>query len=92
MIDSNVLMTKIVGSKVKLNALATIIGVVFFSALWGLIGTFMAIPIMAILKVIFDDVPAFHPFAIIMGDDAAVQSASKPVFRKIAATVSKEKK
>jgi len=87
MIDSNILMTKIVGSKVKLNALATIIGVVFFSALWGLIGTFLAIPIMAILKVIFDDVDAFRPFSVIMGDDTSVKSASKPVFRKIAATV-----
>ena len=87
MIDSNILMTKIVGSKVKLNALATIIGVVFFSALWGLVGTFLAIPIMAILKVIFDDIEAFRPFAVIMGDDTSVKSASKPVFRKIAATV-----
>jgi predicted PurR-regulated permease PerM len=87
MIDSNLLMTKIVGSKVKLNALATIIGVVFFSATWGILGTFLAIPIMAILKVIFDDVEAFHPFSIIMGDDASVKSVSKPVFKKIAATV-----
>lgn len=89
MIDSNILMTKIVGSKVKLNALATIIGVVFFSALWGIVGTFLAIPIMAILKVIFDDVEALHPFAIIMGDDSSIQSASKPVIRRIAATVRK---
>jgi predicted PurR-regulated permease PerM len=87
MIDTNILMAKIVGSKVKLNALASIIGVVFFSATWGLAGTFLAIPIMAILKVIFDDVEAFHPFSIIMGDDAAVQSASKPVLKKLASTV-----
>lgn len=92
MIDSNVLMTKIVGSKVKLNALATIMGVVFFSALWGLVGTFLAIPIMAILKVIFEDVPAFHPFAIIMGDDVSVKSASKPVFQKIATAVRRQAK
>jgi putative permease len=87
MIDSNILMAKIVGSKVKLNALASIIGVVFFSATWGLVGTFLAIPIMAILKVIFDDVEAFRPFAILMGDDSAVQSASKPVLKKIVSTV-----
>jgi len=87
MIDSNILMAKIVGSKVKLNALASIMGVVFFSALWGIVGTFLAIPIMAILKVIFDDIAAFHPFAVIMGEDTSVKSASKPVLRKIAATV-----
>ena len=47
---------------------------------------------MAILKVIFEDIPAFHPFAIVMGDDVAVQSASKPVLRRIAATVRKRTK
>lgn len=87
MIDSNILMTKIVGSKVKLNALATIMGVVFFSAVWGLAGTFLAIPIMAILKVIFEDVEGLHPFSLIMGDDASVKSVSKPVLRKLANTV-----
>jgi len=92
MIDSNILMAKIVGSKVKLNVLASIIGVVFFSATWGLAGTFLAIPIMAILKVIFDEVEAFHPFAILMGDDVAVQSASKPVLRKIASSVRRSAK
>ena len=92
MIDSNLLMPKIVGSKVKLNALATIIGVVFFSALWGLTGIFLAIPILAILKVIFEDVPAFQPLAMVMGDDNAVQSVSRPVLRRIASTVRRRAK
>lgn len=87
MIDSNILMTRIVGSKVKLNALATIMGVVFFSALWGIPGTFLAVPVMAILKVIFEEMEPFKPLAIIMGDDAQVQSASKPILKKIANTV-----
>jgi predicted PurR-regulated permease PerM len=72
MLDSNVLMPKIVGSKVKINALATIVGVIAFTALWGIPGTFMAVPLMAMLKVVFEEVPAFRPFAILMGDDAQV--------------------
>jgi predicted PurR-regulated permease PerM len=92
MIDSNILMPKIMGSKVKINALATILGVIVFSALWGIPGTFMAVPIMAIMKVIFEEIEGLHPFAIIMGDDDTEKSLSKPVIRRIARTVTGRKK
>ncbi len=90
MTDSNILMPKVVGSKVKINALVTIMGVITGSAIWGIPGTFLAVPMMAILKVIFEDIEAFHPFAILMGDDHEVASMSKPMIRKIIYRVSKK--
>jgi predicted PurR-regulated permease PerM len=88
MLDSNILMPKIMSSKVKLNALATIIGITTGTLLWGIPGTFMAVPILAIMKVIFEEIEAFQPLAILMGDDdSEVKSLSKPVLRKIANTV-----
>jgi predicted PurR-regulated permease PerM len=87
MLDSNILMTRIVGSKLKLNALATIVGVITGSALWGIPGTFMAVPIMAIMKVTFEEIEALHPFAILMGDDSEVKSLSRPVLHRIAKSV-----
>lgn len=92
MLDSNLLMPKIMGTKVKLNALATIIGIITGSALWGIPGTFMAVPIMAMMKVVFEEVEPFRPFAILMGDDTEVKSLSKPVLRRIAGSVNKKKK
>ncbi|HWJ91885.1 MAG TPA: AI-2E family transporter, partial [Flavisolibacter sp.] len=89
MIDSNILMTRIVGSKLKLNALATIVGVITGSAIWGIPGTFMAVPIMAIMKVTFEEIEALHPFAILMGDDSEVRSLSKPMLHRIAKSVRK---
>jgi predicted PurR-regulated permease PerM len=90
MLDSNILMPKIVGSKVKINALATIIGVITGSALWGIPGTFMAVPIMAIMKVAFEEIEPLRPFAILMGDDTEVRSLSKPVLKRIARTVGRK--
>lgn len=87
MIDTNILMPKIVGSKIKINALTSIIGVVAGSALWGLAGTFMAVPIMAVMKVVFEEVEPFRPFAVLMGEDTEVKSLSKPVLKRIAGTV-----
>ena len=83
MVDSNILMPRIVGSKVNINALATIVGVVIGSALWGIPGTFLAVPIMAILKVLFEAVPAFQPLAMVMGDDIEVSAGNNFIVKKI---------
>ncbi|MBC7862457.1 MAG: AI-2E family transporter, partial [Bacteroidia bacterium] len=53
-IDNNFLIPKIVASKVRINALASIIGVITGGLLAGIMGMFLAIPIIAIIKVIFD--------------------------------------
>jgi predicted PurR-regulated permease PerM len=92
MIDSNILMPKIVGSKVKINALATILGVITGSALWGIPGTFMAVPIMACMKVIFEEVESLQPFAIIMGGDDTAPRTTAPVITRIRKTVTRQKK
>ena len=91
MIDSNILMPKIVGSKVRMNALATIIGVIIGSALWGIPGTFMAVPILAILKVSFEEIAPFRPFAMLMGDDDSEKSLSRPIIKKLVSRVKRKK-
>lgn len=69
LVDSNVLLPRIVGSRIKINALTTIMGVIVGGAIWQVPGMFLAVPAMAILKVFFEEVPAFQPFAILMDDD-----------------------
>lgn len=76
-LDSNVLFPSIVGSKVKINALITIIGVVLGNMLWGIPGMFLAIPSIAIIKIICENIEEMHPWAILLGDE------SKPKVKKI---------
>jgi predicted PurR-regulated permease PerM len=68
-IDNNILMPRIVGSKVKINALITILGVLIGGALCGIPGTFLSIPGIAILKVIFERVDELKPWGMLMSDD-----------------------
>lgn len=68
-IDSNILMPKIVGSRVKINALVTVIAAMIGGALMGLGGVFLALPTVAILKIIFDRVEELKPWSILMGDE-----------------------
>ncbi|MBC9914717.1 AI-2E family transporter [Chitinophaga varians] len=69
LLDSNVLLPRIVGSKVKINALVTIVGVVMGNMLWGIPGMFLAIPIIAIIKIVCESVDYMNPWAILLGDE-----------------------
>jgi predicted PurR-regulated permease PerM len=68
-IDNNFIVPKIVASKVKINALVSIIVVLIGGALWGIAGMFLAIPLTAIIKVIFDRIDPLKPFGFLLGDN-----------------------
>ena len=67
-IDNNILVPRIVSSKVKLNALASILAVLLGGALWGFSGMFLSIPFMAVLKIIFDRIESLKPWGKLLGD------------------------
>ncbi len=67
--DNNFIVPKIVASKVKINALISIVVVLIGGALWGVAGMFLAIPLTAITKVIFDRITPLKPFGFLLGDN-----------------------
>lgn len=67
-IDNNFIVPKIVGSKVKLNALISLIAVVLGAALWGIPGMFLSIPFIAILKIILDCFDSLKPWGFLLGE------------------------
>lgn len=69
LIDNNILVPMVVSSKVEVNAFVSIIGIIIGGAIAGISGMFLAIPIIAILKVIFDKIDALEPWGYLMGDD-----------------------
>jgi len=67
-IDNSFVVPKIVASKVKINALVTIIAVFSMGALWGIAGMVIAIPLLAIVKLICDHVEPLKPWGFLLGD------------------------
>jgi predicted PurR-regulated permease PerM len=90
-IDNNFLMPRIVGNKVKLNALITIIGVLICGTLSGVSGMFLAIPFIAILKTIFDRVDDLKPWGMLLGDEVTVYKPGK-IYQRVATTFSPKPK
>ncbi len=67
-IDNNFFVPKIVASKVKINALISIVVVLIGGALWGVGGMFLSIPLTAIIKVICDRIEPLQPLGFLLGD------------------------
>jgi predicted PurR-regulated permease PerM len=68
-VDANFLLPTIVGSKVRLNALISFIGIVVGEMIWGLSGMFLSIPVIAIFKIIFDRIESLKPWGYLLGGD-----------------------
>lgn len=70
-VDGNIIMPKIIGSKVKVNSLAVVIGLVLGEKLWGIMGMLLTIPILALTKIMFDHIKELKPWGYLMGEENA---------------------
>jgi predicted PurR-regulated permease PerM len=92
LIDNNFLVPRIIASRVKLNALISIVGVLIGGALCGISGMFLSIPVIAIFKVIFDKVEDLQPWGKLLGDDIPTTSVFKQVLKRRRKVQSESKK
>jgi predicted PurR-regulated permease PerM len=67
--DNNILMPRVVSSKVQVNALISIVGVLLGGALWGVSGMFLSIPLIGVLKIVFDRVDGLKPWGSLLGTE-----------------------
>lgn len=72
-LDNNILVPRIVSSKVQINALISIVIVLLGAALWGVPGMFLSIPFIAVLKIIFDRIDGLKPWGKLLGDDVPTE-------------------
>ena len=54
-IDANIINPKIIGDKLKISPILVIFSVTFAGAYFGVLGMFLAVPIIAIVKIIIND-------------------------------------
>lgn len=81
-LDNNILMPGIVGSKIKINALASLVGVFAGGALAGIPGMFLSLPVIAILKIIFDHTEQFKQWGILFGDERPDNKLTKNLLKR----------
>jgi predicted PurR-regulated permease PerM len=90
-LDNNILMPRIVGSKVKINALATIVGVIVAGAIAGVSGMFLSLPVIAVMKIVFDRTNNLKQWGVLLGDERPTLSPlAFPVLRSKSREVQKK--
>jgi predicted PurR-regulated permease PerM len=82
LIDNNYIVPYIVASKVKINALFSVIIVLIGNALWGVPGMFLSMPLLAIIKLICDHIDPLKPYGFLLGDTMPSLMKIKTIFKK----------
>ncbi|WP_035333782.1 AI-2E family transporter [Dyadobacter crusticola] len=67
-LEGNFLTPNIVGGKVSINPLMALVGLLLGGLLFGLAGLILAIPITAVLKVVFDAIPSMKAYGFLIGE------------------------
>jgi predicted PurR-regulated permease PerM len=67
----------IVGSQVKINPLSTIIALILGELVWGIPGIFLAIPLVAMLKIVCDNIETLKPYGFLIGETEKKKKTKK---------------
>jgi predicted PurR-regulated permease PerM len=82
-IDNHFIIPTVVASKVKINALFSIIVVIAGNAFWGIPGMFLSIPLLGIVKLIFDHIEPLKPWGFLLGDSMPPILKLQPIIKKL---------
>ncbi|MEO1291519.1 MAG: AI-2E family transporter [Pseudomonadota bacterium] len=66
LIGSNWLEPKLTGNSLDLSPLVVLLGVFIGAALWGIVGALIAVPLLSIVMLVFANIDAMRPVAILM--------------------------
>lgn len=75
-LENNFLTPNIVGGKVKINPLASIIALLIGGSLWGVAGMILFIPFLGIAKIIFDNIESLRPYGYLIGDESETEESN----------------
>lgn len=66
LLENYILTPWIIGDKIDLNPFITIFGVILLSVLWGVVGAIIALPVLGVLKVLFEYTDGMEPYAYLL--------------------------
>jgi predicted PurR-regulated permease PerM len=76
-LEGYVIVPVVMGRSMELNATTVILACLFWELIWGLPGLFLAMPLMAAIKAICENVPDWQPWANLMSTRATVPDGPK---------------
>ncbi len=65
----SVLTPRVMGSTLNISPLLIIVSIIFWGWVWGLLGMILAVPITSTIAIVFQNIPALTPIAVLMSTD-----------------------
>ncbi len=75
--DNYVISPLVVGKNVNINPFFTIFILVVGGILWGIAGVILFLPLLGMVKIIFDNIEGLKPYAYLIGDEKDTSGTSK---------------
>ncbi len=66
-IENNILTPNIVGGNVRLNPFVIILSLIVGAMIWGIPGMLVIVPLMAVLRIICENIQKLQPYAFLLG-------------------------
>lgn len=77
----SIIQPKLQGSALNLHPIAVLMSLIFFGMIWGMVGAFLATPIAAVIRIVFERIPATQPLAELLAGHLDAMSASSDTGR-----------
>lgn len=71
----SILEPKIMGDRLGISPLVVLISLLLWGWIWGFTGLILAVPMMAIIKIVCENIPMLEPVSILLGSRKAVMAA-----------------
>ena len=65
----NIVEPMLMGRTLQMSSFAIVISLMLWSAIWGVVGMFLAVPIMVMVKIVCAHIPALRPVAVLLSRD-----------------------
>ena len=76
LIIGNFIEPKVMGDRLGLSPLVVLVSLLLWGWIWGFAGLILAVPMMAIIKIICENLPVLEPISILMGSRKAALARS----------------
>ena len=91
LLENNIITPLVVGSQVKVNALAVLLAILIGGWLWGISGMILFIPLVGVLKISLEKSPDMSAFAYLLGDDVPVSEKNENYWKAFRRKIAKKK-
>ncbi len=83
-LEGNFVTPKIIGSQISLNPFASLLILFFGGMFFGLMGIVLSLPLLAMIKIIFDHMDSLKPLGYLLGNpEVTHKSVIKKYFKKL---------